>query len=660
MSELTLQSLCAETGALIAGEAHEEAITLCQHTLRHHPKHILSYSLLGRAAAGLGNFREAADMFRRVLSADPENLTARASLGELFATEGAIDEALWQTERAFELSPGDVAVRERLRELRGQRRGSQPNRLKLSGVALGRLYLRGGWYDLAIKEFRALLHDDPARVDVRTALAEALWAIGRRQEAAVVCEELLTELPNCLKANLILGQIWTESGLEEGWSCLQLAQALDPENQIANQVFGPECPLPLQDVKIPPVGTAPPVVVEDIPDSETEELPPWLQSLSAEEETGEELLALMPGFAKARGPWIIDLRAATDQALFARPLLEPEPASVPAVAWAPDLRAATEQALSARPLPEPEPESAPAVAWVPDLQAATEQALRRRRAEVATAALAAEQRLEVVRTGPPAHPAWTVDLRAGTEQFTEGWAARPAPVVIPSWIETLQTATAQALSSPTAAGWAQDLQAATVEAMAEHPPANWVNRLYADTSEALLPQEPLLPQGAPIFTLPVQDQVAATIAERRLAEAEIGALQDVVADLMALETKDAPEEPEAVPPPAPAPTPEEPAGDRFAELHRQVAADSENHAARLELAQAFRLAGERDHALVQFGELVSLESELGPEIVSALEEWGQTAPDDVELQQLLGDAYASVGRLSDALAQYRRALAINR
>ena len=659
MSELTLQSLCDEAEALIAGEAHEEAIILCQHTLRHHPKHVRSYALLGRATAGLGHFREAADMFRRVLSADPENLTARARLGELFATEGAVDEALWQTERAFEISPGDVEIRERLRELRGQRRSSQPNRLKLSGVALGRLYLRGGWYDLAIKEFRALLHNDPARVDVRTSLAEALWAMGRRQEAAVICEELLSELPNCLKANLILGQIWTESGLEEGWSCLQLARSLDPENQIANQVFGPESPLPAQPVKIPPVGTAPPVVVEDIPDSEMEELPLWLQSLSAEEETGEELLALMPGFAKARGPWITDLRAATDQALSARPLPEQEPESALAVAWVPGLRAATEQALSARPLPEPEPESAPAVGWALDLRVATEQALGHRRAEADTAALSAEERQEVAAIGLPAHPAWTVQLRAVTEQIVEAWATSPPPVTIPSWVETLQTETAQALSPPAAPGWAQDLQAATVEAITESPPANWVNRLYADTQEALLPQE------APIFTPSVQDQTTEAIAERRLSEAEIDALQDVVADLMALETRDAQEEPEAAAPPsalavaAPAVEPAEPAEDRFAELRRQVAADPENHTARLELAQGLRLDGERGDALAQFEELVNLESELGPDIVSVLEEWGQAAPDDVELQQLLGDAYASVGRLSDALAQYRRVLAIS-
>ena len=39
---------------------------------------------------------------------------------------------------------------------------------------------------------------------------------------------------------------------------------------------------------------------------------------------------------------------------------------------------------------------------------------------------------------------------------------------------------------------------------------------------------------------------------------------------------------------------------------------------------------------------------------------GATSADDLEVQQLLGDAYASADNLSEALAQYRRVLEMTR
>ena len=60
------------------------------------------------------------------------------------------------------------------------------------------------------------------------ALVEALWREGRQLEAVEMCMELLDALPNCLKANLILGDIWLRGSNEESAEQrLSVARALD-------------------------------------------------------------------------------------------------------------------------------------------------------------------------------------------------------------------------------------------------------------------------------------------------------------------------------------------------------------------------------------------------------------------------------------------------
>jgi tetratricopeptide (TPR) repeat protein len=643
MSELTLQSLCDEAEALIASESFEEAIALCQHTLRFYPKHVRSYALLGKAAVGLGNAREAADMFRRVLSADPENLEARATLGEIFSGEGALDEALWQTERAFEMNPGDVEIRQRLRELRGQRLGHQPNRLKLNGVALGRLYSRSGWHDLAIKEYQALLEKDPARVDVRAALAEALWACGRRQEAAVVCEELLTELPNCLKANLILGQVWAESGLEEGWGCLQLAQSLDPENRTAQQILGDESPLPLQEVELPPVGTAPPVSVEEEPEMETAELPPWLQSLSTEE-LSEDLTAPAAGTPPVQEPWVIDLRAATERALASRLAPAERPREADPL-WVIELRVETERALSAHlPKVDAVPQAISAEAWIAALRKATGESLARRETGV--------------QAKPAARLMWVDQLRAAVEQALERRTRPHLPEMRPHWVDGLQAATADVLAWPVPGDWVGGLLGATTDALVARGRARWIARLHEDTATALSEREahPRL----------IEVEGGAETIAAPLSGEEVEALRELVTGIKPAEQMEGIAETTPEGEPVREPSLEDEivteesgvatADDHLASLRKRVHAEPDNPALRLELAVGYRQAGERESALAEFNRLLHEDTEVSAEVVAALETWGESSPDDPEVQQLLGDAYASVGQLAEALTQYRRVL----
>jgi len=259
MADLTLRGRYEEALRLVqAGKPHE-AVAICRRILQTFPKYIGAYRVLGQAALAIGNDQQAMDLFRRVLSADPENLSAYIGLATIYERQGRSEEARQSLERAFELSPGDQELRHRLRQSYAQR-DLPIGRLKMTRAALARTYLRGQLYAKAIQELRELVAADPRRLDLRVALAEALWHDKQYEDAAVVCQGILAELPNCLKANLILGQVWLNTD-QDGWAraYLQKAQSLDPDNAVAQAIFGSRSVLPPRTARLP-------LRAEDVPE----------------------------------------------------------------------------------------------------------------------------------------------------------------------------------------------------------------------------------------------------------------------------------------------------------------------------------------------------------------------------------------------------------
>ena len=266
MSDIRLKDYTTKIKGMIREVRLDEAIHHCQHILRHYPKHIDTYCLLGEACLEREMYRESIEFFQRTLSADPENLVARVGLGVIYDEQRALPEAIWQLERAFELAPGNAEVRRELQRLYAQHGGVQKTRLRLTRGALGRLYSRNGLYERAIDEFHAVLRQDPDLPDIHVALAEALWRAGKKLEAVEVCLDILESLPNCLKANLILGEIWTRGGNEEaGDEKLSVARDLDPENLVAHEMMGRDAPLPVEEVFIPELEAVPDTFAPFVP-----------------------------------------------------------------------------------------------------------------------------------------------------------------------------------------------------------------------------------------------------------------------------------------------------------------------------------------------------------------------------------------------------------
>ena len=233
-----------------------------------------------------------------MLGADPENFVARVGLGVVAEGIGALDEAIWQWERALELEPNHADLRVELKKANATRKHNGNERIKLSRAALARIYMRGEQYDKAASELRATLGGKPGngegsheRFDLEVALAEALYRGGHMREAAEVCGRVLKVLPNALKPNLILGDIFRETGREdEARALFEKAQSLDPENHLAVQLLNPPGPLEPRMLTIDAPGDDRPFVAQPIEApaqatlKEAERALPWLAPSSEQEE----------------------------------------------------------------------------------------------------------------------------------------------------------------------------------------------------------------------------------------------------------------------------------------------------------------------------------------------------------------------------------------
>src|SRR5581483_7685078 len=216
---------------------YADAFALGQHILHYYPKHIETYTILAQACLETNEIAYAADLFRRVLSADPENVIALTGMALISETQDKHDDALWYLERAHEIQPTNDELRRELLRVRETYYGTS-TRYELTAGALARIYARQGDYAHAVTEFRRLLRNEGERYDARVALAETLFRLGRADEAAQMAQAVMADAPYSLKPNLILGALWSENSVPEAEQFLQRAQALDPENRVARELLG--------------------------------------------------------------------------------------------------------------------------------------------------------------------------------------------------------------------------------------------------------------------------------------------------------------------------------------------------------------------------------------------------------------------------------------
>ena len=250
MPEIALRQYENEIDHLIEEARYVEALAHTRHILNQHPRYIGAYYLMGKIMLEADQPELAIDMFHRALNADPEHLMARIGLTLAHQRMDNMNAAIWNLERAVELNPGDSDLVDELRQLYGRRDGTEPDRVPLNRAGLARLYMRGNRPGRAVEELRTLLTAQPARSDLRLALAEAYWRDDQIVQAADTCQLVLNEMPYCLKANVLLGTLWIDSGQEEGQTYLNRAQQIDIENALASEMLGTASPLKPKEVSL--------------------------------------------------------------------------------------------------------------------------------------------------------------------------------------------------------------------------------------------------------------------------------------------------------------------------------------------------------------------------------------------------------------------------
>ncbi len=528
-TQIPLASYAEEIRSLIHTGRNAEALTLCKHILRYYPKHVETYRLTAEASEENGDHAGAQELFRRVLSADPEQVVAHAGLAIIFEQAKMIEDAIWHLERANEFAPANLEIRKELLRLYGETEDQPRARLKLSPGGLARLYVQEGLYAQAIQEFRAIVAAGPNRLDARVALAETLWRAGKIREAADVALQLLDPLPYCLKANLILGAAYHETGLPEAETYLQRARELDPSNQIALTLLGSRSPLPLAQPMVPRyVPGAPVESVEEIAAPAKEETPLFVPTEPAEQ---------LKAFVELATPEV----SALPSIVTAETLPKSTVAESGLPAWLrEDFR---EMAEASQPPPAPKPMVKPTIGlrsslppWLMELQETLAEPPKPAM-WIAPGEIEKEEPSEVVESAPPA---WLFRQPQVEEKESVQVTEAPPPAwLTPTQPEAELSAVAEeatpALAEPERPAWLEETPAAATtiaeqaapsqpqaEVVSEAELPDWL-RAGAESARIEQPAEPRA-EETPIEVAPValpREELAPRVVEEAIAPLEV-------------------------------------------------------------------------------------------------------------------------------------------
>ena len=646
----TIRSLVEEAkSALVAGKA-DAALEPCRAILERYPKHIEASCLLAEARRELRQLREAADLFERVIAADPESLIGHWGLSTILEEQGKAEAALYELQVAWDLNPGHPALREELVRLRAKV-GWEDGEPGLSAAGLARVYWRGHQYRRAIMEARRAMGGSLERLDVALLLCEGLWRIGRLADAAELAAEILAESPDCLKANLIRGYCRLEAGSrsqDEARKLLGRALQLDPEARAAAPLF--------VDRAVPP-----PLTVQEV--DLAAEPPSLLPSPTAE--------------PAARGSlWAIAEPATVPTA----ETIAPEPAELSE--FAPVPRSVLTASLDVTPIADLTRQAGPqGAAFGPAAFAApAEEAgaravarntqndaepLMRRIEDFAALAAAAYDPDQVAGEEPSAQESDAASSADQTPTVLAEFAAAAeatAPVVDHDALVEDATPVADAEAQDAVAAEADQAETAPVPswlddgAAGKAAPAGLDPTLYEEWADLLAEEVDLDPDAAA--------RLEAALAEATGATGAAGPWREIVLDGVSLTPPDAgaaSDQPSAESEARDGTAEDAPAA-RQAPSARPTAGSpgTGERSAEEELAslRAQAAGGDFDALSEAYRVLLRTRGDLAAAVAAEVRELVEANPEHAGLRRALGDAYMRCGRFQKAIEEYNRAVAL--
>jgi len=208
----------------------------CGHALAAYPTCLSAHRLMGEACLEQGEVERASEHFERTLALDPLNVVARLGLGVACEERSDPHGAYTNYLRAWDLNPALDQIRDELVRLRTALGTS--GRLHLTRAGLATTFARGGQYERAVAEWRAVLAAEPQGDRALIALAEMLWRQGDDLAAATACREVLAAWPDNARALAILADIESRHGEPAAAATAERYRAIDPIGDVVALIAG--------------------------------------------------------------------------------------------------------------------------------------------------------------------------------------------------------------------------------------------------------------------------------------------------------------------------------------------------------------------------------------------------------------------------------------
>ncbi len=204
MQKIPLRVFYRKIEELIVNQQSDAAISRSEYLLEKYPKNIAIYKLLGKALLEKHEFDYANTVFEKILLVEPDDFVSHIGISIIAEDFGNLEKSLNSMRRAYELEPSNESLQNEIKRLQKTKDGSAPDKVRLTRGALIKMYSRTQLTEQAIAEARLGIQERPDRIDYKIHLADMLFSSGRKIKAIETCIDIISTLPYCKPALIIL------------------------------------------------------------------------------------------------------------------------------------------------------------------------------------------------------------------------------------------------------------------------------------------------------------------------------------------------------------------------------------------------------------------------------------------------------------------------
>jgi len=212
MQKIPLRIFYRKIEELIIDQQTDSAISHAQYLLEKYPKNISVYKLLGKAFLEKQEFDYANTVFEKILLVEPDDFVSHIGISIIAESFGNLEKSLESMRRAYELEPSNESLQTEVKRLHESKDGFAPDQVRLTRGALINMYSRSQLTEQAIAEARLGIQESPNRIDYKVHLANMLFHSGMNNKAIEICLDIISILPYCKPALIILYKSITPLG----------------------------------------------------------------------------------------------------------------------------------------------------------------------------------------------------------------------------------------------------------------------------------------------------------------------------------------------------------------------------------------------------------------------------------------------------------------